>query len=304
MALNLEFKTLNAHELLASVKDIKNEWKTKTPMEKWCYYYSMAKVPFGLMRIPIMNDVNHVHPFCYFYLLYTSILIPLSLYTMWYYASLGELQKGLPSTCMSIILLGVRLQKLLSIPMKRVINLKCIFFQHFPTYYLYALNGRFKLQALIDFGGRYIYHDNHGKTEYSRICSDHMDRTVRRFIVQMAASLIAYTLILIGPTHAYMTYGVQSTLIESRIPFTEPKSSAEFIGNFMIQTLICSISFVQYIGVEIFLSILENVVKATPDLIKCKLDDTIEQYKEKSITELELNARIGNIVQQSKDADK
>lgn len=72
----------------------------------------------------------------------------------------------------------------------------------------------------------------------------------------------------------------------------------------MIQTLICTYGFIQYIRVEIFLSILENVVKATPELIRCELDDTIQLYREKQITQLELSLRIGNMVQQSKDADE
>lgn len=107
MALNLEFKTLSVLELFKRIKNAKDEWKLKTPMQKWCYFYSMGKVPLGLLRIPLMNDVNRVHWFAYFYLVYGSIVILLSLNTVLYYACRGEFELGLPSTCMALLFFGV-----------------------------------------------------------------------------------------------------------------------------------------------------------------------------------------------------
>lgn len=180
----------------------------------------------------------------------------------------------------------------------------CNLFQHFPTFHSYALSGRFMLQSLVNFGGRYIYNDSHDKTEYNRICSQQMDRTMRRFINQLLASLIAYNFILIGPLRAYFVDGIRSTLIATRIPFTEPKSNAEFFGNFSLQSIVLTHSFTQYIGVEVFLALLENAVNITPRLVVMELEHTIQLYKNKSITALELRSRIVNIVKQSNDSDE
>ena len=166
---------------------------------------------------------------------------------------------------------------------------------------------RFKLQSLIDFGGKYIYHDSHEKTEYNAICSDHMDHTMRRFIQKMLAMFVGYLFGMIGPAHAYFVDGIRSTVIEARIPFTEPKSNAEFMCNLLLQSIIGVHGGLAYIAMECFLMILENVVTITPKLIESDLVHTIQAYEKKSITELELNLRIKNIVEQSMesmDADK
>ena len=169
---------------------------------------------------------------------------------------------------------------------------------------MFTLNSRFKLQSLIDFGGKYIYHDSNEKTEYNEICSDHMDITMRRYIQKMLAMYIGYLFAMIGPVHAYFTQGVLATTIEARIPLTEPKSNAEFMFNFSLQSAFGFHGGLCYIGMECALSILENVVTITPKLIESNLVQTIQQYEKKSITELELHLKIRNIVEQSIDADK
>lgn len=50
----------------------------------------------------------------------------------------------------------------------------CLYWlQHYPMALAFTSKKRLKLQPLIDFGGRYIYHDSHEKTDYNSICSDH-----------------------------------------------------------------------------------------------------------------------------------
>lgn len=165
-------------------------------------------------------------------------------------------------------------------------------------------NKRFRLQSLIDFGGRNIYHDDHEKTDYNRICSNHMDNTMRRFIIKMGTILISFLAFAIGPINAFVVYGIRTTVVEGRIPFTESKSNAEFKVNVLLQSIMTVHGSLCYIALELFQSILENVVTITPRLIKGELVQTIELYEKKSIAELELNMKIGNIVKQSIDADK
>lgn len=155
---------------------------------------------------------------------------------------------------------------------------------------------RLKLQPLIDFGGRYIYHDSHEKTDYNSICSDHMDGTMRQFLFKMATIAGAFSIASISPYIGYLSTGTRTTTTETRIPFTEPKSNEEFIGNFIIQSIITLHGGPSYVGLECFLSLLGNVVTVVPPLIKSEFAQTIELYERKSISELELRIRIGNIV--------
>ena len=125
LVLNSKFQTPNGSELLKSLKNAKSEWKSKTPMQKWCYFYSLGKIPFAMLRVPLLNDVNHVHWFGYFVFVYMIVDFFLMIYTIIYYAQRGETQMGLPSICIAFVALGVRMEKMLSLAL---INRKNIYF--------------------------------------------------------------------------------------------------------------------------------------------------------------------------------
>lgn len=167
-----------------------------------------------------------------------------------------------------------------------------------------TFNARYKLQNLIDFGGQYIYRDSREKNEYNRICSTHMDKTMKEFIVKIVIICTSFAAAAIGPLNALFVHGIYTTAIEARIPFTEPKSNVEFAGNFSLQMILSIHGFIAYIGLECLLSILENAVTITPRLVESDIMHTIQQYERKSITELELRMKISKIAKQSVDADK
>lgn len=164
--------------------------------------------------------------------------------------------------------------------------------------------GRFELQDLIDFGGRSIYRDSYENTEYNRICSSHMDTTMKNFLIKMGGIFASFTLCLIGPLHAYFVHGIKSTTTEIRLPFCEPKSDAEFLANLFLQTVIATHGIFGYVVIEVFLTLFENVVTIAPRLVKRELTQAIQLYEEKSISELELHRRIRRIVELSQTADK
>lgn len=126
---------------------------------------------------------------------------------------------------------------------------------------------------------------------------------MRSYTIKMAIIFTSVMFMAIGPALAYINHGMLLTIIEARIPFTEPKSNAEFICNLIVQCVIGQGIFL-YVGLELCASMLESTVTIKPQLIRSDLVHTIQQYEEKSITDLELHAKIGNIVKQSNDADK
>lgn len=89
-----------------------------------------------------------------------------------------------------------------------------------------------------------------------------------------------------------------------RMPFCDPKSNAEFVGNILFQTMIAAHGILMYIGMEIFLSLFQNAVTIAPHLVESDLQNVIKLYEDKSISETELYWRIGRIAKTSIDADK
>lgn len=105
---NTEFKKVpGLRELLTGSLTIKNDWKLKTPMEKWCYVYGIGRASFGMIFIPIFNDVHNVHWLRYFYFVYIYGVPLMSLYTLNFYIQHGDVVVGLPSMCLALICLAV-----------------------------------------------------------------------------------------------------------------------------------------------------------------------------------------------------
>lgn len=108
MILNAKFKVLTPHELLNSIPNVRGKWSVKTPMEKWCYLYSIGKAACDLVCIPAFQEnVKNIHWFGYFFLVYMTSTVVLTAYTVFYYIYRGEFQMCLPSTCLLAILIGV-----------------------------------------------------------------------------------------------------------------------------------------------------------------------------------------------------
>lgn len=176
--------------------------------------------------------------------------------------------------------------------------------QYIPTVAVVVSKRRFQLQRLIDFGGQYFYHDDTADTEYNRICSSHIDASVREYYVKMINIFLSYTLSVFGPVHAYLVYGNKTTITELRIPFCAQDSVIEFSMNICLQIIIALHGILCFIGMETFLAIIQDTVTLTPKLIKYDLERATKSYVEQSISDAELNWRFIQIARASGIADK
>lgn len=117
----------------------------------------------------------------------------------------------------------------------------------------------------------------------------------------MALSFVFY---LMGVAYVNLVNGIKTTTIEVHVPFCDPGSNAEFIGNNIIQVVIGVNAFLGYIGMEIFLSLFQDIVTIAPKLVRYDLNNVIQVHGNKSISETELRWRIISIAEKSIDADK
>lgn len=128
----------------------------------------------------------------------------------------------------------------------------------------YLFGNRFKMDILGRFGGIYVYHDNDFEdAEYNRICSKQMDLTMKSFLIKMAMMILSAVAVCFGPTRVYILYGIKTTTWEVRIPFTEPKSDAEFLGNILLHFNLILHGIFGYIGIEVWMSLVENTINSS-----------------------------------------
>lgn len=105
---NAKFKLLTSIELLKSIPGARHEWHSKSPFEKWCYLYNFGKAPCDWVHMPLFRETaDDVHWFGYFGFTYMIVQTTLSIYTLHFYTARGQLQMGLPCTCLLGIMIGV-----------------------------------------------------------------------------------------------------------------------------------------------------------------------------------------------------
>lgn len=143
--------------------------------------------------------------------------------------------KSFPCTCMSV---GRLLASYSFILVMQAFNSTTICFaQNFRMCSL-MLEKRFMIYSLANFAGHYIYFDHNDDPKYTRICSRHMDASMKRYLVKMAMMALGYNIALSGEVFACLFTGVWTTTIEAKIPFTEEKSNEEFLVNLILQSIV------------------------------------------------------------------
>lgn len=164
--------------------------------------------------------------------------------------------------------------------------------------------GRYTAHSLVDFGGRYIYPDGHEDVEYNRICSNQIDATVKRFIVKMAMLFLSFGAGVTGPVYALLFYGINTTTIEVKFPYIEEKSDAEFIGNFLLQTMIASHGIIGYIGIEVAMGFFSDIVIILPKIAAHELNKLDISIENGHLNHAQVRLTVRNIVKQALDADE
>lgn len=174
-----------------------------------------------------------------------------------------------------------------------------------PLMYKVTTENRFKFTSLSVFGGQHIYKDrDYEDAEYNHVCSNYIDMTMRSFLIKTSLMFPSLAASQIGPLFAYISEGLKTTTLCFRIPFTEAGSDAEFIVNLILQFNLCFFGGLGYLGLEVWMSLVENTVLVSPAIFKLKMKRLCEQYKSKSITEFEMRSTFKNLAIQSTDADE
>lgn len=107
MTVDSKLNIPTVRELLTSLKNIREEWKLKTPSQKWCIFYGIGRAGFGIASIPLFNDINYLHWSGLVLLGYLTVVICLSIYTLTFYGLHGHPELGLASTTFAALCIGV-----------------------------------------------------------------------------------------------------------------------------------------------------------------------------------------------------
>lgn len=131
-----------------------------------------------------------------------------------------------------------------------------------------------------------------------------MDTSARKFVIK-------YILIATGGyscvfTACYASFWMnnKTTTTSLKVPFVDEHTDEEYYYNSVLQWLLLFHSTFLAVGFEIAMTLFENFAKLSPKLIHLEFTESIDMYKSKELSELQLRAALKNTLVQCLDFDK
>lgn len=161
------------------------------------------------------------------------------------------------------------------------------------------------MQRFLAFPGKHIYPDTEDDEdhEYYEICSQHINASIKSFIVKMAMIFSSAVTALIWPTYQFVSQGIKTTATQVKFPFIDENSDAEFIGNFIFQSVIMIHGFIGYIGLEVGMNICTDLISVTQNLLEYRIKMLdVQREKEPSLNDSQ--QLFGGVIQQIRTYNK
>lgn len=159
-------------------------------------------------------------------------------------------------------------------------------------------------RGLVKFGGQYIYPNNKNDIEYSEICSNHFDKTIKSFLIKISLMYFSLYGSMIGPAYAYIKYGTKTTMTNVQIPFVDRNSNTEFFGNLILASIIGGHGFIGYIGLEVAMSIFSDAVTIMPKLVELEFQRMDDKIEKQQLSDYKLYLTLKNLIRQTLDSDE
>lgn len=165
-------------------------------------------------------------------------------------------------------------------------------------------NLRFKVTKVLYYNKNYIFNDDHNESDYNRICSQNMDRTMKRFFIVTSIVILSFAIALVGPIYAYIKYGTRSTLLNLRFPFAEKNSDLEFILNLILQIWGGTAGICADIGIEVGYNLYINTIRLTVELIQSDIDVLSSDLEARILTKTQIKHQLLLIFEKIQHTDR
>lgn len=91
-------KWLENLRLLKWRRNLIEQWRQKSPKQKWLFIYNINDIMLRMLGIRILNDMK-IYWFTCFCIVISLIHFPTSYYTIWIYYERGDILTGMQCTC-------------------------------------------------------------------------------------------------------------------------------------------------------------------------------------------------------------
>lgn len=177
-----------------------------------------------------------------------------------------------------------------------------------PVLYISLTKDRFIQSKFLALPGRTVYPnivDKDVDKHYIEICSKQIDESIKSFIHKMIMT-IAFTVGAAAlPTYQAFKQHTKVETIGLKVPFTEENSDGEFFFNLFVAGNVLGHGFFGYLANEIGLSIADDYVAISPQILEYNFHKFFIEYKKrKRFTDAKLFDALRNIVHDIRVFDK
>lgn len=126
---------------------------------------------------------------------------------------------------------------------------------------------RFKVNNIINFGGKHIYRDDRQPSQYHTFSEDMITKLIYHIMGIFVAVLGSFGLIAIGVLYAIVFKGDRVTFIATELPFVDSETNFGLVINLLEQSFLTLISIISNITIEIGVCLVDNGFSAIPQII-------------------------------------
>lgn len=176
-----------------------------------------------------------------------------------------------------------------------------------PVAYISLTKDRFIQCKFLALPGRTIYPNIIGKDvdkEYIEICSKQIDESIKSFIYKMVMTITFTAGAIAWPTYQGFKQHMRMDSIGLKAPFTNENSDAEFFLNLFLVGNVLGHGFFGYLANEIGLSIADDYIAISPQILEYKFQKFFILNEKKRFTDIKLFEAFRDIVQDIRDFDK
>lgn len=162
---------------------------------------------------------------------------------------------------------------------------------------------KYKINSLLNFGGRYIYSDNN-QTPRLRVVQEKMiNKLIQHVVIVMLMILSAFGMVVTIVAYSILFEGARVTLLGTELPFVDKDSDTGFWTNIFVQCLTGLVAVIACLAIEVGAVLIINALEAIPDLVHVDLKDLETELNLKGFT-LEAKARLRNVFMKVQDYEK
>lgn len=138
---------------------------------------------------------------------------------------------------------------------------------------------RYKVNSLINFGGRYIYLDDENSSKYSLVQKENVKRLERTSVILLVLITSAYFLYGLVPLYAFCFQNIRATPIATRLPYFDPQSNVGFAMNLLQQGIMVTYGMVGNFCIQTGVVLLINAIMAVPELLRVDLNELAKEVQ-------------------------